>query len=118
MGPRPWFLHKDNFIVKILHRLRSDRNGLNKWRNRFDSEIDGFCPFGCPDIEDTIHVLIDCPEYSPYRNALTSLLNSHNLQFTLQNLLGLNPDVNTNLQFLIRNRLLRYLKLTELIHRL
>ena len=116
LGLRPWFLHKDNLIVKVLHRLRSDKNKLNKWANRFDPEVDKNCTQGCRETEDTVHVLIACPKLETYRNALKNLLSSNTLAFTLANILGLNPNLKSNLQFKIRNCLIKFLRKTELIY--
>ena len=115
LGLFPWFLHKEKLVVKVLHRLRSDKNKLNKWAHRFNPELDGNCTQGCPEPEDTVHILVACPKLKSYRNALENLLSSNNLELTLVNIFGLNPEVNSNLQFKIRNSLIKFLRKTELL---
>ena len=90
---------------------------LGKWASRFDPDLDDHCPLGCREIEDTVHVLIQCPELALQRNTLTELLLANNLKFTLLNLLGLNPDICSSRQLKIRNELLSFLKKTDLLYR-
>ena len=119
MGIFPWFCHKDKVVVKVLHRLRSDRNRLNRWAFFWDPVVlHRNCAHGCLELEESYHVIIICPHYNPNRNKLENLLSRNNLAFNLNNILGLNPDIPSSLQFKIRDHLICYLRKSEIFYRI
>jgi hypothetical protein len=118
MGLRPWQVHKSTVISRILHRLRSGRNRLNKTLRHFDADNDGFCPNGCPNLEDSNHVLTVCPTYEISREPLRSLVSSLKLDFALPVLIGICENIPPNSQFKIRDGVVKFLTQSGLISRI
>lgn len=118
LGLDPWLVAREKSTARIIHRLWSNYNRLNKWLSRFHKDIEPFCSFGCPIIEDTQHVVIDCPGYTQSRAPLVALFSCNNLSFNLRSVLGLNSLIPSNLQFKIRNKLIGFPHTSGLFHRI
>jgi ribonuclease HI len=110
----PWHHSKDRATSTCLHRLRNDHNHLNAFAHRIDQDADPSCRFGCPAIESTKHVLIDCPTHHAHRLNLIRFLNSNRLPLNPQTLLGLDPSISPKTQFKLNNLLSSYLSKTGL----
>ncbi len=70
-----WHHSKNRATSTCLHRLRNDHNHLNAFAHHIDQDADPSCRFGCPAIESTKHVLIDCPVHNAHRQNLIRFLN-------------------------------------------
>lgn len=116
LGMDPWLVAREKSTTKILHRLR--RNCNIKWLSRFDKDIEPLCALGCPIVEDTEHVIIDCPSYTQSRAPLVALFSCNNLPLDLFSVLGLNTLIPSNLQFKIRDKLIGFLHSSGLSHRI
>jgi ribonuclease HI len=110
-----WLYHKDRGITVCLQRLRSGHNYLNAFSNRIDQGADPSCRKGCEEIENVNHVLVDCQANEPHRHKLRYLLSNNNLEFNVNNLLGLNLNLSPTLQFKIRDTLAKFLSVTAII---
>lgn len=116
LGLRPWH-HSDNRRASVaLHRLRTGHNHLNSFRHRIDPEEDPSCRNGCEAIEDTQHILIDCPTHNQRRHKLKTFLTSKAVGFNLDTILGLSPDLSASDQFKVRNLLVSFLSGSSLIN--
>lgn len=119
LHPQTWLLHKSRRITSILlHRLRTNRANLNSYSSNIDSSISPLCPYNCRVDETITHVLITCPKYASHRCKLWNFLSRHRIPHGEASLLGLNPDVNANLNFRIRNALPSFLSSSNLLTRL
>ncbi|KZS01741.1 Uncharacterized protein APZ42_001503 [Daphnia magna] len=109
-----WHQHKDRKIAICLHRLRSGHHYLNAFNHRINMEADPSCRYGCNAIEDPRHILVECPKNERARQKMRQLFNNKKLVFNFETLLGLNTNLDTRTQFLIRNELATFLKQTAL----
>ena len=58
---------------------------------------------------------MDCQVNELHRNKLRHLLSDNNLEFNINNLLGLNLNLSPTLQFKIRDTLAKFLSVTSII---
>ena len=110
-----WHCHKNRTAAISLHRLRTGHHFLKSFGHRIDQGEDPSCRHGCEAIENESHCLLVCPEYQPYRNKLQTFLVSQKLPFDLDTTLGLRTDVDSRVQFKIRNLLVAFLLKTKLV---
>ena len=70
LGIIPWQFAKRRRHLVALHRIRSGHNLLNKYRHRIDNGADPKCRLGCAVIEDSAHLILDCPDLEQFRSNL------------------------------------------------
>jgi ribonuclease HI len=114
----PWLTHKKRYIQIALLRLRSGHNRLNYFTNKWNTEISPFCASGCLEIENNIHVLIECPHHASARTSLMDFLISQKLPLDVPTITGLNHSIPKHTQKQIAKLLISYLTETKLINRL
>ncbi|KZS01740.1 Uncharacterized protein APZ42_001505, partial [Daphnia magna] len=95
-------------------RLRSGHHYLNAFNHRINMEADLSCRYGCNAIEDPRHILVECPKKERARQKMKQLFNNKKLVLNFETLLGLNTNLDTRTQFLIRKELATFLKQTVL----
>ena len=110
----PWFFHKSRLVSTILHRLRSGHNALNEHSNRIDATHDPMCRFCLEEVENAQHLLVECPYFERKRSPLENFFRRNNLAINLESILGLNPNLQSNPQFTIRNLLAELILNSEL----
>ena len=69
-------------------------------------------------MEDTQHVLIDCPAYEEHRGQLRNTCEKEGLDFTTKNLLGLNENIPPKTNYQLRNGVVLFINKTGIINRL
>jgi hypothetical protein len=116
VGTTKWHQHHNRQTAICLHKLRTGHHHLNSFRHRIDQEEDPSCRHGCEAIKDSNHALTICQKYETHRQALRILLTSKNLPFDHDTIIGLNPTLDTNTQFQIRDALAKFLAQTGLIN--
>lgn len=109
-----WHFSPDRQASICLHRLRSGHNYLNAFLHRIDKEADPSCRKGCEALENTSHIVLECPAFEEQRLKIRTLFSSNGLNLDLNTLLCLKPDIPRPIQFTIRNSLVHYLKSTGL----
>ena len=114
LNPIPWHQHAERGISVCLHRLRSGHHYLNSFNHRIDQEADPSCRYGCEEIENPLHVLTVCPKFEPFRLKLRRMLQIYRLEFSLDNLLGLNANLDTKTQFKKRDMTADFIKKASL----
>jgi hypothetical protein len=102
-GTIKWHQHANRQVAICLHRLRSGHNRLNTFNHRIDPEADPSCRFGCTAIENTRHVLESCPRNEEFLLKIRQFFSARNLDLNANNMLGLNPAIDSDSQFKIRN---------------
>nr|CAH0109852.1 unnamed protein product [Daphnia galeata] len=112
--PIKWHHHPTRKIAISLHRLRSGHNYLNSFNHRIDTGADPSCRFGCEAIENSQHILIDCPKNELARTQLRRLTTTNKIPMDVETLTGLNSSIDTKKQFAIRNLVARFLEKTAL----
>jgi hypothetical protein len=121
----PWFFNRVREVSRCLHRLRTGHSRLKNHTSRYASQsddpqngeedpADSCCRFGCLAIEDSAHILLKCPKFNNERQQLASTLSSLDLELNLTNLLGLNPNLPSQIQFRIAKTLHRFISQTKL----
>ena len=111
----PWFFHKKRFISTILHRLRTGHNRLNAFRHKFDDTIDPLCRFCHNELEKFEHFLTNCQHFRYKITKLKSFCRLHNLHLNSLTVLGLDPEIDSHLQYSLRKLLIKLIKSSELI---
>jgi hypothetical protein len=107
IGPLPWHLHSTRKFTRILHKLRSEHNRLNGHLSKFELTITPDCALGCNSKENSCPILIDCPHYLVFRNALIHFFALQKIPFTLDNLLGYNLSLPNSALTPIEQRLVK-----------
>ncbi|XP_045022876.1 uncharacterized protein LOC116932420 [Daphnia magna] len=116
LGTIKWHQHGNRQVAICLHRLRSGHNRLNAFNHRIDPEADPSCRFGCAAIENTRHILESCPRNEEFRLKIRQFFSDRNLELNANTILGLNPAVDTDSQFKIRNLTTQFLTQSVLIN--
>jgi hypothetical protein len=82
-----------------------------------DSEADPSCRFGCAAIGNTRHILESCPRNEEFRLKIRQFFSDRNLELNANtSILGLNPAMETDSQFKIRNLTNQFLTQSTLIN--
>ena len=116
--PLPWHLKPNRRIQVALFRARSGHNRLNYSAGRWKQEISRKCTYGCPDLEDAEHVVLNCLHLEQYRAPLRSFLRRNSLTLDWATVFGLNQDIPSNLQHHIQHQLGSFLSASGLLDRL
>nr|CAH0105188.1 unnamed protein product [Daphnia galeata] len=116
LGTIKWHQHANRQVAICLHRLRSGHNRLNAFNHRIDPEADPSCRFGCTAIENTRHVLESCPRNEEFLLKILQFFSARNLDLNANNMLGLNPAIDSDSQFKIRNLKTQFLTQSALIN--
>jgi hypothetical protein len=114
LGILDWHHHKDRHMSTSLHKLRTGHNRLRAFLNRLDAFQDPLCRFGCEDIEDVHHILLDCKEFSEPRSTLKQFFISKKLTWDLATIRGLNHDLDRSTQLDIRGKLVSFLSTSRI----
>jgi len=113
-----WHHHPNRKFAISLHRLRSGHNYLNVFSHRIDTGADPSCRFVCEALENSHYILINCPKNEHLRTKIRRFAPINMIPLDAESLIGLNPPIDTNKQFEIRNCITRFLEksaLTEII---
>ncbi|KAI9556031.1 hypothetical protein GHT06_018598 [Daphnia sinensis] len=110
------FHHRERAITVCLHRLRTGHIYLNSFNHRVDKDADSSFREGCEAIENIKHILIDCPKTESHRRKIRQLLATHNIELSINSLLGLNMALDTTIQCKIRDTLAKFLTKTNLVN--
>jgi len=123
----PWFFSRERNISKCLHRLRTGHSNLKNHSYHYhntdednlgdqeDEEPDRSCRYGCNALEDAQHVLMDCSKTENQRRALMQGFRNLQVELNVENLLGLNTDLNSRTQFKIHKLVSAFIKNSNLI---
>nr|CAH0112721.1 unnamed protein product [Daphnia galeata] len=68
-------------------------------------EADPSCRYGCEAIENTEHILLNCPKNEPHRLKIRQLCLDNSLELNSETMLGLNTSLDTKTQLKIRDLL-------------
>jgi hypothetical protein len=74
-----------------------------------DSEADPSCRFGCAAIENARHILESCSRNEEFRLKIRQFFSDRNLELNASTMLGLNPTIDADTQFKIRNLTTQFL---------
>jgi hypothetical protein len=99
MGVASWHTHKNRAIQSALIWLRSGHNKLNGTISKWDMDIQPEWPHGCPEIENSTHVLLHCPHYSAARRELKLEIEKLKLPFDVPTLTGVNFSIPVEILF-------------------
>ena len=102
----PWSSHKCRAAETLLARLRIGHVNVNYYLNKIGKSPTSSCQCGAT--ETVSHLLLDCNLYSSKRIQIKNKLLSHNIPFTLKNLLG-GGDFELPIQNIIINTLVSFL---------
>jgi ribonuclease HI len=109
LGTIKWHQHPNRQVAMCQHRLRSGHNQLNAFSHRMDSEADPSCRFGCAAIENARHILESCSRNEEFRLKIRQFFSDRNLELNASTMLGLNPTIDADTQFKIRNLTTQFL---------
>ena len=113
-GIIPWQFAKKRRHSVALHRIRTGHNLLNKYRHRIDNGADPSCRLGCAEIEDSAHLILDCPHLEQFRSNLRLVCAKLKVHFDLENVTGLNPSHDKLTQLKIRDHFIDFLKASKM----
>jgi hypothetical protein len=116
LGIVDWFHHQNRLINTTLHRLRSGHNRLNAFINRLDMHTDPLCRHGCPELENSDHILTSCIKHESEYTPIKEYFKSIHLTWSSSNLLGFNSSLSKHTQMEIRNMLVHFIFATKIHH--
>ena len=114
--PIVWHHHKNRKTSICLHRLRSGHHRLNSFSHRIDHEVDPSCRYGCEAIENTEHILLNCPKNEPHCLKIRQLCLDNSLELNSETILGLNTSLDTKTELKIRDLTAIFLSKSGLIN--
>lgn len=118
MGMANWHTHKNRAIQSALIRLRNGHNKIKGTISKWDMDIQPKCPHGCPEIENSTHVLLHCPHYSEAGRELKHVIEKLKLPFDVPSVTGVNFSIPKQTQEKIAKTLINFITTTEIIKRI
>ncbi|EFX83593.1 hypothetical protein DAPPUDRAFT_239595 [Daphnia pulex] len=106
-----------NWATNLLRNQQTCKKSCIQMRSRIDPEADLSCRFGCAAIGNTRHILESCLRNEEFRLKIRQFFSDRNLELNANtSMLGLNPAIETDSQFKIRNLTTQFLTQSALIN--